>query len=235
MRSINRLFRSGGFVLVLAGFLAGPTHGVPTASRSLQVGDVSLPIWQRNDRTGAAKGSVLLVLGAGGAGAWPHSLATLSNSLPDHGWNTLAIRADIASPNLGDMNKRVNAALDLIEVQAGKPIVLVAAESLALSVAQQSVKQSFSKQPSAFVFLNRPGFMEEEQEQKFHQQQVAILELHNGLQASNELWRERRNLAAEYKQSFYQQINLPPAGPNWSGKPDRVVKKVTGWLKRSYK
>jgi len=200
----------------------------------LEVGGSKLPSWSYPDRTGAAKGGVVLLLGSGTSGAWPHSLASMGEYLPDHGWHTVSIRADFEMNDFTDLAKRVNAAIDALPVAAGKPIVVIAAHSIARRVALQQLEKGFSKQPSALVFLNRPAFEGEDEASKFHKQQLAILDLSDGATTQEDFWRLRRNLAAENKQSFYKHLALPLTGPNWTRKPDRLGKKVIGWLKRSY-
>ncbi|MFK8018494.1 MAG: DUF3530 family protein [Pseudomonadales bacterium] len=200
----------------------------------LEVDGSQLPSWSYVDRTGAAKGGVVLLLGSGTSGAWPHSLASMGDYLPDHGWHTVSIRADFEMNDSTNLAKRVNAAIGALPVVAGKPIVVIAAHSIARHVALQQIEKGFSKQPSAFVFLNRPVFEGEGEASKFHKEQLAILDLSDGATTKAEFWRHRRNLAAENKQRFYKHVALPLTGPNWTSKPDRLGKKIIGWLKRSY-
>ena len=82
----------------------------------LEVDGSKLPSWSYPDRTGAAKGGVVLLLGSGTSGAWPHSLASMGEYLPDHGWHTVSIRADFEMNDFTDLAKRVNAAIDALPV-----------------------------------------------------------------------------------------------------------------------
>ena len=49
-----------------------------------------LTLWQ-TDRSGDAKGAVLILHGEGEHANWPHTIQPLHDTLPDYGWATLAI------------------------------------------------------------------------------------------------------------------------------------------------
>lgn len=49
-----------------------------------------LSVWQR-DRSGNSKGALLIIHAEGESPYWPHTTLRLHNTLPDHGWMTLAI------------------------------------------------------------------------------------------------------------------------------------------------
>lgn len=200
----------------------------------LEVDGTSFPVDNIKARSAHVRGSVLLVLGSGPGGAWPHSLAALAESLPDKGWNVLAARIDVDMDTPEQLLPRTNKALDALPTAAGRPTVVIAAGDIMRRLSLMLLDKTFSKQPSAMIGINRPAFDSVQQSRDFHALQLAVLDVVSGPDIPRLELRRRSQLATESGQSHYSQLFVPPTAPNWNGAPDRLSKQIIGWLNRSY-
>lgn len=198
----------------------------------LEVGGKRFPLYNYANRSAQPRGSVLLVVSA--ADGQARSLRNLAASLPDHGWNTVAVVIDHAVDDDSDFEKRVNAAMGKLPELAGKPLVVLCSGQYALKSAQRLAEGGFSKTTSAFVALNRPPMNDVERLRRFHQQNLAVLDISTPALSSVQLRQQRSRLARELGQKHYRYMVMPPVSVSRVNSPDALSKRILSWLNTSY-
>ncbi|MEM8498725.1 MAG: hypothetical protein AAF542_11925 [Pseudomonadota bacterium] len=198
----------------------------------LDVGGKRFPLYNYANRNGQPRGSVLLILST--ADGQARAFKNLAASLPDHGWNAVAVVIDFKVTNDSDFEKRVNAAMGKLPDVAGKPVVVLSSGQYALKSAQRFAEGGFSKTTSAFVALNRPAMNDLEQLRRFHQQNLAVLDISTPALSGPELRQRRSRLAKELGQKHYRNMVMPPVSVSRVNSPDAVSKRILSWLNTSY-
>lgn len=198
----------------------------------LEVDGKRFPLYNYANRNGQPRGSVLLMLSA--ADGQARAFKNLAARLPDHGWNTVAVVIDFEVDDDSDFEKRVNAAMGKLPELAGKPVVILSSGQYALKSAQRLAEGGFSKITSAFVALNRPAMNDVEQLKRFHQQNLAVLDISTPALSSPQLRQLRSRLARESGQKHYRYMVMPPVSVSRVNSPDALSKRILSWLNTSY-
>ena len=198
----------------------------------LEVDGKRFPLYNYANRNGQARGSVLLMLSA--ADGQSRAFKNLAARLPDHGWNAVAAVIDFEVDDDADFEKRVNAAMGKLPELAGKPVVVLSSGQYALKSAQRLAQGGFTKTTSAFVALNRPAMNDVEQLRRFHQQNLAVLDISTPALSSPQLRQQRSRLARELGQKHYRSMVMPPVSVSRVNSPDALSKRILSWLNTSY-
>ncbi len=198
----------------------------------LEVGGKRFPLYNYANRKGQPRGSVLLILSA--ADGQARAFKNLAARLPDYGWNAVAVVIDFKAGSDADFEKRVNATMGKLPELAGKPLVLLSSGQYALKSAQRFAEGGFSKTTSAFVALNRPAMDDLEQLRRFHQQNLAVLDISTPGLSSAPVSQLRSRLARELGQKHYRYMVLPPVSVSRVNSPDALSKRILSWLNTSY-
>lgn len=198
----------------------------------LEVDGKRFPLYNYANRNGQARGSVLLMLSA--ADGQSRAFKNLAARLPDHGWNAVAAVIDFEVDDDADFEKRVNAAMGKLPELAGKPVVVLSSGQYALKSAQRLAHGGFTKTTSAFVALNRPAMNNVEQLRRFHQQNLAVLDISTPALSSPQLRQRRSRLARELGQKHYRSMVMPPVSVSRVDSPDALSKRILSWLNTSY-
>ncbi|MFK7730536.1 MAG: hypothetical protein AB8B48_02850 [Pseudomonadales bacterium] len=198
----------------------------------LEVGGKRFPLYNYTNRKGQPRGSVLLILSA--ADGQARAFKNLAASLPDHGWNAVAVVIDHDVDDDSDFEKRVNATMGKLPELAGKPLVVLSSGQYAQKSAQRFAEGGFTKTTSAFVALNRPAMNDVKQLRRFHQQNLAVLDISTPALSSNRLRQQRNRLARELGQKHYRYMVMPPVSVSRVNSPDALSKRILSWLNTSY-
>lgn len=198
----------------------------------LEVEGKRFPLYNYASRKGQPRGSVLLMLSA--ADGQARAFKNLAARLPDYGWNAVAVVIDFELDDDSYFEKRVNAAMAKLPDLAGKPVVVLSSGQYALKSAQRLAEGGFSKVTSAFVALNRPAMNDVEQLRRFHQLNLAVLDISTPALSSPRLSEQRSRIARELGQKHYRTMVMPPVSVSRVNSPDALSKRILSWLNTSY-
>ncbi len=217
---------------ILLGFAAPMLPAGDAWQKTLSVSGENLIYQDYPARSDSPRGSAIVLLESA-TQAPVGALAELAWTLPEHGWHTMAIQIHQGSGRVAEFNDRLKAIVSNAPAQAGKPLAIIVAGENARRVARAVIDKLLPRQVSALVLLDRPPFSNAEVQRNFHKLQLVVLDINNLANHSLQLNRQRKALAAQGGQEFYQQLTLP-ARPNWSAGPDPMGRRIIGWLNRNY-
>lgn len=190
-------------------------------------------------------GAVLILHGRGFHPDWADAINPLRVDLVEHGWNTLSIQLPVLEktakyydyvPIFDEATPRIDAAIDFLQQQGNKKIILLA-HSCGAHMAMQYIRNKGEKRIDAFIGIGL-GATDYKQPmlQPFPMDSMKkpVLDVYGGndYPAVQRLAGIRAQQMQDEGNVLSQQIVVPDANHYFTDSGDQLVEVVAGWLEK---